>query len=369
MTTNPTVARSARHASVMQTEILGSSVSRDELMHLSRQLSSFVRAGVPLIEAVRILEDETRNSRLEKVLADVANRLRQGERLADALNSHPRVFPAYYRAIMRSAELTGRLDVVLEQLARYLERELEARRKISSALTYPLVIAVMSVVTVVILAGFVLPKFKVFFANLNADLPVPTRILLAVTDFFVQWWWAVLIGLAFVIFGGQLVLATRAGKFLRDRVVLRLPVIGPTVRVALVERFCRVLASMAAAGVALPDALKVASQSLRNRVFTRALDGVGEAMLRGEGLARPLASVRLFPSTATRMIRVGEETGTLPTQLELTAKHYETELDHRLKRLTALFEPAMIIAMGLLVGFVAIAMVSAMYGVFGQVDV
>jgi type IV pilus assembly protein PilC len=136
-----------------------------------------------------------------------------------------------------------------------------------------------------------------------------------------------------------------------------------------VERFCRILASMASAGVALPEALGVATDSLRNVVFVRSLSHVGEAMLEGEGLARPLAATRLFPGTAARMIRVGEETGTLDTQLEVTARYYEGELDYKLKKLTALFEPAVIVVMGGMVGFVAIALVSAMYGIFNQVHV
>jgi type IV pilus assembly protein PilC len=138
---------------------------------------------------------------------------------------------------------------------------------------------------------------------------------------------------------------------------------------ALVERFCRVLASMAAAGVPLTDALQVATESLRNRVFIRSLSRVNQAMLEGQGLAVPLSQTKLFPPTAARMIRVGEETGSLETQLEVTARYYETELDYRLKRLTALFEPAIIIGVGLVVGFVAVAMVSAMYGIFNQVKI
>ncbi|MGE5830806.1 MAG: type II secretion system F family protein, partial [Micromonosporaceae bacterium] len=150
---------------------------------------------------------------------------------------------------------------------------------------------------------------------------------------------------------------------------LRLPLIGPTVRFALVERFARILSSMASAGVPLPDALRVATASLRNRVFTRSFGGVGEAMLRGEGLAKPLADTGLFPSTAARMIHVDEQTGTLATQLEVTARYYEGELDYRLKKLIALFEPAVIVVMGLIVGFVAVALVSAMYGIYNQVSV
>jgi type IV pilus assembly protein PilC len=355
--------------SVLQKEIFPARVKRDELMHLSRQLGAFVRAGVPVIEAVRILGTESKNQTLRKMMADVEDGLRRGERLSDCLDRHPKVFPEYYRGIMRSAELTGRLDVVLEQLANYLERDLEARRRLAGALTYPAVIAAMSVITVVVLAAFVLPKFKVFFASLDAKLPLPTRMLLWVTDFLTNWWWAVLSGIALISLVIFLVVQTEGGRYARDRLWLRLPLIGDTVRIALVERFCRVLSSMAGAGVALPDALRVATQSVRNRVFTRALGSVRDSMLRGEGLAGPLSATKVFPPTAARMIRVGEETGSLDVQLDVTARYYEGELNHRLKKLTAAFEPAVIIVMGLIVGFVAVAMVSAMYGIFNQVDV
>jgi type IV pilus assembly protein PilC len=302
-------------------------------------------------------------------LLEIEEGLRRGETLSDCLDRHPKIFPEYYRGIMRSAELTGRLDVVLDQLARYLERDLDARRKITSALVYPLVIAGFSVVTVVILAWFVLPKFKAFFENLDAELPLTTRILLGFTDFLATYWWLVLGVIAVLTLTIALIGRTNGGRYARDRILLGLPVIGETVTVALVERFCRVLASMAAAGVALPTALRVATESLRNRVFMRQLAHVGDEMMRGEGLARPLAAVKVFPGTAARMIRVGEETGTLDAQLEVTARYYEGELDHRLKKLTAFFEPAVIVGMGLVVGFVAVAMVQAMYGIFNQVDI
>jgi type IV pilus assembly protein PilC len=363
----PTAAR--KKPSILQTEIFGSSVKRDELIHLSRQLGAFVQAGVPIIEAMRILAEEAKRGALRKTLVDIEERLRSGERLADAIAQHPKVFPAYYRSIMRSAELTGRLDTVLEQLARYLERDLETRRKITSALTYPMVIAGMAVVTVVILAGFVLPKFKVFFADLDAELPLATRILLGFTGFLSQWWWALIGGIVAVIALFALSTLSEAGRLVRDKILLRIPIVGPTIRIALIERFCRVLSSMAAAGVSLPEALRVTNESLRNRVYTRALGKARDAMLRGEGLARPLSDSNVFPGTASRMIRVGEETGTLDRQLEVTAHYYEVELDHRLKRLTAIFEPAVIVGMGLVVGFVAVAMVSAMYGMFNQMDV
>jgi type IV pilus assembly protein PilC len=356
-------------SSFFQFELTSTKVKREEIMHMSRQLAAFVRAGLPLIEAVHALRTEAKNPGLRTMMADVEDGLQRGETFSECLNRHPKIFPEFYRGILRSAELTGKLDAVLDQLATYLERDLEARRKVKAAMTYPAMIVVLSLITVIILASFVLPRFEVFFSSLNAKLPLPTRMLLFVTGFLTIWWWAVLAGLIGLAVTIWLVIRTPGGRHLRDSFYLKIPVIGETVQYALVERFCRVLASMAAAGVSLPDALRVATESLTNLVFVNSLSQVGEALLEGEGLAKPLANSGLFPGTAARMIRVGEDTGTLHTQLEFTARYYEGELDYKLKKLTSLVEPVVIIVMGLIVGFVAIALVSAMYGIYGQVKV
>lgn len=361
--------RVTEKASVLRAELSAPKVKRELVMHLSRQLGAFIRAGLPLIEAVHALGSESRNSSLRRMMQQVEDGLRGGEKLSDCLDRHPKVFPEFYREILRSAELSGELDTVLDQLAGYLERDLEARRKIKAAMIYPSMIIGMGLVTVVILSTFVLPRFKAFFANLHATLPLPTRMLLAVTDFFTQWWWlviAVVVAVGLILFG---VLRTEGGRYARDRLFLAVPTLGDTIRYAMVERFCRVLSSMVGAGVVLPEALRVATESLRNRVFLSALYGVSEAVLEGEGLAAPLSGTGLFPSTAAQMIRVGEHTGTLDTQLAVTARYYESELDYRIKKLTALFEPTVIVIMGLVVGFVAVALVSAMYGIFNQVHV
>jgi type IV pilus assembly protein PilC len=361
--------RVTERPSLLRTELSAPRVKREEVMHLSRQLGAFVRAGLPLIDAVRSLGEEAPNSSVRRMMGQVEDGLRGGDKLSDCLDRHPKIFPEFYRGILRSAELSGRLDTVLDRLARYLERDLEARRKITAALIYPAMIFVMAIVTVVVLATFVLPRFKDFFANLHATLPLPTRMLLAVTDFLTQWWWALMSGAAVIIATLIVVLQFEWGKYARDRVYLGLPVIGDTIRFALVERFSRILASMVGAGVSLPEALRVATESVRNRVFTRALWRVAESMMSGQGLAGPLAATGLFPRTAAQMMRVGEDTGTLDTQLEVTAAYYEGELDYRLKKATALIEPIVIVVMGLIVGFVAIALVSAMYGIFNQVQV
>jgi type IV pilus assembly protein PilC len=355
--------------SFLKMELTEPRVKRESVMHLSRQLGAFISAGLPLVDAVRLIAEEATNSHLKRVMNEVEVGLRGGDTLSDCFDRHPRIFPAFYRGILRSAELTGRLDSVLAQLAGYLDKDLATRRKIKSAAIYPLVVAGMSVVTVVVLAGWVLPRFKVFFASLHATLPLPTRIMLAATDFVAAWWWALLGGalvLALVVFGG---IRTTGGRYAKDRLVLALPVLGDTVRFVLVERFCRILAAMVGAGVALPEALRVANESLRNVVFLRGLSSVGESMLRGEGLAGPLTATGLFPVTATQMIRVGEETGSLDTQLEVTAEYYQGELTYKIDKLTSLFEPIVLVVMGLVVGFVAVALVSAMYGIYNQVQV
>jgi len=355
--------------SILQFEISAQRVKREEVMHLSRQLAAFIRAGLPIIDAVRTLGQEAENKSVRNMMAEVEEGLRSGERLSDCFDRHPKVFPDFYRGILRSAELTGQLDTVLDQLSKYIERDLEAARKVKQASIYPAVIVVMSIATIGVLAGFVLPRFKTFFEGLGAKLPLPTRILLAITDFLTQWWWALIAGLIIVALATVIAIRTERGRYLRDQLFLATPVLGTTIQFALVERFTRILASMVNAGVSLPEAMRVARESLHNLVYDRALVQVGEAMLEGEGLATPLAATQLFPVTAIQMVRVGEETGSLDTQLEVTAQYYEIELDYKIKKLTALFEPAIILVMGGMVGFVAIALVSAMYGIFNQVSV
>jgi type IV pilus assembly protein PilC len=350
----------------LRAELTAPRVKREQVMHLSRQLGAFVAAGLPLIDAVHALRDDAGNSSVRRMLTDVEDGLRGGDTLSDCLDRHPKIFPEYYRGIVASAELSGELDIVLGQLATYLERDLDARRRIRSASIYPGIILLMSLGTVVVLAAFVMPRFEAFFASLHAKLPLPTRMLLAVTGFFEQWWWAILAGLGGVVVLFFLITRTPPGRYARDRIFLSLPVVGSTIRFTLVERFCRLLSSMVGAGVALPEALTVATGSLRNLVFRRNLGRVQEAMLEGEGFAQPLSAARVFPNTAVQMLRVGEETGTLDTQLGITARYYETELDHKIKKLIALFEPMVIIVMGGVVGFVAVALVSAMYGIFSE---
>jgi type IV pilus assembly protein PilC len=355
--------------SILQYELSGPRIKREAVMHLSRQIAAFLRAGLPILEAVHTIGTESENSSVRRMMNEIEDGLRSGERFSDCLDRFPKVFPPFYRGIVRSAELTGELDTVLARLSRYIERDLEARRKLKSAMMYPIVVSVMSLVTVLILAIYVLPQFEDFFASLDAELPLPTRILMGITGFLGNWWWAIVGGVAALVVLFMGITRTSGGKYARDAFLLKIPVLGDTIQYALTERFCRVLASMVSAGVNLTEGLEVTTEALRNRVYVKRLGEVSEQILEGQGVAGPLARTGLFPGTATQMLRVGEDTGSLDTQLEVTAEYYETELDYKITKLTALFEPLVIVVMGLVVGFVAIALVSAMYGIFRQVDV
>jgi type IV pilus assembly protein PilC len=357
------------HRSILKFEITKKTVARKEIMHFSRQLSVFVEAGIPIMEALELISEETTDKLLKKVLLDMVTELQAGDTFAAAAGSHPEAFPRYYVAVLESAELTGTLDKVLLELAAYLETDIEARSAITSALVYPAVVAVMAIVTVIVLAAFVLPKFRTFFSSLGAKLPLPTRMLLSISGFISTWWWAIGGAILLAIIAIVALRRSKGGRAWLDSVYLKLPVAGSLLQAAIVERVCRVLASLVTAGVDLPRAMAVTAEASNNAVYTAGLTHIREEMMEGNGLAAPLAETGLFPAAARQMFRVGEETGTLDKQLTTAAAFYHRELEIKVKHFTSLFEPAIIIFMGLIVGFVAVALVTAMYGIYRQVNI
>lgn len=355
--------------SVLQFELTKKKVNKRELMHLCRQLSVFLRSGVSVLEALVILAEESTDKLLKQALIEMRESLEGGARFSDAAAQHPELYPVYAVEILRSAELTGNLDEVLNQLGDYLEREIDTSQKVKSALAYPIIVMGLAVAVSVILVVYVLPKFKTFFSSLHAKLPLPTRILLAFANWIGDW--GVYAGAGLAVLGVVMLawLRTPRGKTVRDRIILRLPMVGQLVHTAILERFCRLLASMTVAGVSLPEAIAVTTGATNNAVFRAGLTKARAAMMRGEGLAGPLSATGLFPGAARQMFAVGETTGTLDDQLQAAANYLDRELDYRIKRFTTLIEPAVILAVGLVVGFVAIALVSAMYGIFSQVKI
>ena len=354
---------------LLQVEITKKKVKKRELMHLCRQLGVFLRSGVSVLEALVVLTEETSSKEMKAALEGMRSSLEAGARFSEAASEHPALFPGYSVEILRSAELTGNLDEVLDQLSDYLEREIDTSQKVKAALAYPSVVMVLALVVSTILIVYVLPKFRTFFASLNAKLPLPTRLLLA----FAKWLgeYGVYAGgtIAILVIGGALAVRTRRGREIKDQLVLKIPVIGELIHTSIIERFCRLLSSMTIAGVSLPEAIAVTTAATSNSVFRKGLTEARAAMMRGEGLAGPLAATGLFPGAARQMFAVGESTGNLDDQLVAAANYLDRELDYKIKRFTTIFEPVVIVAVGVIVGFVAIALVSAMYGIYRQVNV
>jgi type IV pilus assembly protein PilC len=354
---------------LMNFQITQKKVKRRNLMHFSRQMAVFVRAGVPLLDSLEAISEEMDDKVFKTALSDIMERLRGGDTFASAAAAHPEAFPEVYASILATAEYTGHLDDSLDRIALYIERDLEARRKVKEALFYPAIVLALSVVVVVILTVWVIPKFETFFKSFNAKLPLPTRILLDVAGFFSNWWFALLGGILLIVIAIFATLKSEKGREKLDAFVLKVPMVGDVVHHAILERFCRILSAMVLSGVPLPEALVVTATATNNAVFKKGLAKAREGMMRGEGLAAPMAESNLFPASARQMFKVGEATGTLDDQLEVAATYFDRELDYKLKRFTSLFEPAVILFAGLVVGFVAIALVSAMYGIYRQVHV
>jgi type IV pilus assembly protein PilC len=359
----------AEKKSILQFEITKKTVKKRELMHLCRQLSVFIRSGVSVIEALLVLSEETSDKVLKRALEGMRVSLEAGSRFSEAAADHPELFPGYSVEVLRSAELTGNLDQVLDQLGDYLDREIETSQKVKSALAYPTIVMGMAIVVSIVLVVWVLPKFRSFFATLNAKLPLPTRMLLALANWIARW--GVLTGgvIVALLVASFIATRTKSGREIKDSLLLKIPVIGDLIHTAIVERFCRLLASMTVAGVPLPEAIAVTTAATNNAVFRNRLTAARGAMLRGDGLAGPLSDTDLFPGAARQMFAVGESTGNLDDQLLAAANYLDRELDYKIKRFTTLIEPAVIIAVGAIVGFVAIALISAMYGIFHQVKI
>lgn len=354
---------------LLQFEITKKTVKKRELMHLCRQLAVFVRSGVSVLEAMTVISEETTDKLLKSGLEGMRVALEGGSRFSEAAALHPELFPNYSVEVLRSAELTGNLDVVLDQLGDYLEREIETEHKVKSALAYPVIVMILAIVVTCVLVIYVLPKFRNFFKSLKAQLPLPTRMLLAIAKWIGDWG-AIAGGILVALVVAAVIFSrTSQGRELKDKLILKIPVVGNLVHTAIIERFCRLLASMTVAGVALPEALAVTTAATNNTLFRKGLTEARAAMMRGEGMAGPLSSTGLFPGAARQMFSVGESTGNLDDQLHAAADYLDRELDYKLKRFTTLIEPAVIVGVGVIVGFVAVALISAMYGIFHQVKV
>jgi len=340
-------------------------ISGQDLILFTRQLATFVGAGVAMTRALTVIAEETASPLFKRVILNVLDDLERGQNLSESLVKHPKVFPSLYVDLIRVAELTGNLEATLKELAGYLRRDLNTVRRVRTAMIYPAVILVVATAVIIILVVFALPAFVKIFAEFRVKLPLSTRILISIVDFTRTW--GLVIGAVFALLALSVVVAlrTKRGVYAKDLMSLKAPIIGPIVLSAVLNRFSRTLAMVLKAGVPLGQTFDAVIAGTGNKVFQRGLGTVKEQMTGGEGFAGPLLRTHLFPPMLTQMVRVGEETGTLDTYLEQAADFYEEELDYRIRAMTSLIEPVMTVAVGVVVGFIAVSLISAMYGLVG----
>lgn len=348
---------------------IGRPVPQSVLLQVTRQLGAFTASGIPIVDAIDLLAVSTKNKRMKTVLQEMSLGINQGLTLPAAAKLNAKVFPKYYIAILDAAERSGDLATAFETLSTYLERDLASSRAVKSALYYPVILVLLTIATVMILSIVVLPRFAELFASLNTELPLPTKILMTFSNIIAVNWKSILITILIVIIAFFIFINQRVGRLLFDRAILRIPIFGKVLKIVILERFSRVLGSLANSGVPLPDALGLSAIATGNKKFEKAVMESRDGVLQGRGLVDPLEETGVFPAESIQMLRVGEQSGRLVYQLDNAATYYAKEVDYKLKNITSLMEPVILILVGSGVGFVAIALVSAMYGIYSGTNI
>jgi type IV pilus assembly protein PilC len=342
-------------------------VSTADLVLFSRQLSTFLRVGVPITDAIKLLQSATGSGAFRAALEDIGGDLEAGEAFSTSIHHHPSVFNALYVDMVRAAEYSGTLDKVLAQVASYLQRQDTALKKLRSAMIYPAIILVLALAVCTILIVFVLPNFVAMFKEFNTALPLPTRVLLGIGRFAQDWRFEIVIGVFVAIVAILVFMQSKFGRIFWDYAMLRIPVLGGIVQYAIIERFTRTLSTMLKAGIPISQTFDVAIAAAGNIKYRRGLESVRQRMTTGDGFSAPLEATGLFAPMMIRMIKVGEETGTLDSSLEQIADFLSDEMDYKVRNMIALMEPALVIAVGLAVGFVAVSVILPMYGLLQAV--
>lgn len=336
-------------------------VKATEMVTFSRQLALLLESGVGIIQALELLESQSTDRSLKTIIYQVVNDLKSGQSLSLALAKHPQVFSKVYCKMINVGEQTGSLESVLRSLAGYIERQSASMSKLKQAMMYPAIVFLLAIGVAVVMLTVLMPPMIDMFSKLGGTLPLPTRMLLAGMDFLKHYGLFLLIAVIAIVVIGFLYTRTPNGRYQRDRLMLRIPLIGRLNLVTELSRVCRSLAVLFRAGLPLPEVMTLTIQATGNRVIVKALGEVEQGMLRGQGLGKPMSGSKIFVPLMVEMTKVGEETGNLDDSLVLVAENLEIEADRRTQTLLGMIEPAMTIAMGLGVGFLALSVFMPIY--------
>lgn len=346
-----------------------SRVKPKEIVMFSRQLALLLDSGTDIVTTLDLLQSQVTNRHFKKVIGEVATDIRAGTSLSSAMSKHPRAFPEIYFRTISAGEQGGNLSVVLRQMADYLERGATSGKKIKAALTYPIMLAVVGTVVVSILVTVVMPSFISLYSAFGAKLPLATRMVISLSEWLINNGLYLLLGVIAVAVLGYIYSRTPAGRFQRDKLLLTLPIIGRVNQLNELSRCCRTISLLFRVGLPLPEILSQAIHSTNNRAMSKVLAETQQELIRGEGLSKPMSKREIFLPLMVQMAGVGEETGNLDATLTTVAQSYEIEADDRMSALIGLIQPVLVAGIAIVIGFLAVSLLSAMYSIYGQVNI
>lgn len=333
-------------------------VSSKDLVVFTRQFSTMIDAGLPLVQCLEILSSQAENMALKKVLASVKEQVEAGSTFADALKKHPKVFDELYVNLVAAGEVGGILDTILQRLAVYIEKNMKLKKKVKGAMVYPICIVIVAMLVLGVLLYYVIPVFKKMFEDFGARAAIPatTQNLIDLSDWMIRRWWLVLIFVIGIPTGVHFFKRWPKGRYLWDKMILKLPLFGSLLRKVAVAKFTRTMGTMVSSGVPILDAMDIVAKSAGNRVVEEAIYFTREKISEGKTMAEPLGETGVFPGMVIQMIAVGESTGALDQMLTKIADFYDEEVDVAVDALTSLLEPFMLVLLGGMVGYFLIAM-------------
>jgi len=347
----------------------GSGVDSKELAVFTRQFSVMIDAGLPLVQCLEILAGQQENKTFQKVLTATRGSVEGGATLSAAMRAHPKVFDALYVNMVEAGETGGILDTILQRLSAYIEKNVKLKRAVKSAMVYPVGVVTIAGGVVTLLLWKVVPIFATLFAGLGVDLPLPTKVVIQLSNFIGSiFGLLILVGIIGIVIGIKVWYGTEQGRYVLDSVVLKLPVVGILMRKIAVARFTRTLGTLIASGVPILEGLDITAKTAGNAVVERSLQQVRKSLEEGKTLTEPLKDSEVFPGMVTQMISVGEQTGAMDAMLSKIADFYEEEVDAAVKDLLTALEPIMIVFLGVVVGGVVISMYMPLFSLIGKLS-
>jgi type IV pilus assembly protein PilC len=345
----------------------GGGVPSQSIAIFTRQFSVMIDAGLPLVQCLEILGSQQEHKVFKRTLLQIRQDVESGSNLADAMRKHPKVFNDLFTNMIAAGEAGGILDTILQRLSTYIEKSVKLNSQVKSAMIYPVAVISIACIVVAVILWKVIPVFASLFASLGAELPLPTRVVIALSNFIADFWWLIgLVGVA-TVYGLRKYHETYKGKRVLDGILLHMPVLGMLLRKIAVARFCRTLSTLTSSGVPILDGLQITARTAGNSIIEDAIMATRKSVEEGKTISEPLGDTEVFPSMVVQMIAVGEQTGALDTMLSKIADFYEDEVDAAVAGLMKLLEPVLIAFLGVAIGGIVIAMYMPMFSLISQI--